>query len=191
VKTREDLLPFALAKDRTAATVIEKEVLARHRRALVIYGDSHLLGRGIAWPPSLINLVEHGTIPSPVLNVAASRGSLLTVVPESRNWKTPVMVSLRGTAVGNEPLAAFYPPPPTPEWARLKLVDQFDALLYLGADQPATLSEITPQLCADREYMAMRLRRIAIDGGPPGSPLHQVAIQMGNTLKQACATAAR
>lgn len=191
VKTREQLLPFALAKDRTTATIIQTQVLARHRRALVIYGDGHLLGRGISRPPALINLVEHGSITTKVLNVAASRGSLLTVVPDARNWTTPVMMSVAGTVLGSQPLAAFYSPPPAPEWAQLTLADQFDALLYLGPAQSSPPSRIPAELCADRAYMAMRLGRIAIDGGPPGSPLHEVARQMANTVRQTCAATMR
>ena len=48
VTTREGLHRWGLAKGVHGAEVVRKEVLAKHRRALMIYGDGHLQGRDTA-----------------------------------------------------------------------------------------------------------------------------------------------
>jgi hypothetical protein len=63
--------------------------------------------------------------------------------------------------------------------------DQFDALLYFSAAAPP-VSRISPALCADKSYMEMRLRRLALVASimPAGG---QAAI---DCLKRVCAARA-
>jgi hypothetical protein len=46
INTREDLIPFLEKRDIHAAEVIHREVLAKGRKALVIYGGAHFLRAG-------------------------------------------------------------------------------------------------------------------------------------------------
>ena len=55
-------------------------------------------------------------------------------------------------------------PVPREEWRTLRMEDQFDAVLYLGPPSGITISRLSPSLCADPEYMTMRLGRIAQQG---------------------------
>jgi hypothetical protein len=46
----------------------------------------------------------------------------------------------------------------------MRMEEQFDAILYLGPPSAITISPLSPALCADAEYMKMRLARIAMAG---------------------------
>ena len=60
-------------------------------------------------------------------------------------------------------------PVPREQWRSLRMEDQFDAVLYLGATSGSFVlggSPLTPAHCADRAYLAEWLRRLEIGGGP-------------------------
>ena len=57
--------------------------------------------------------------------------------------------------------------------------EQFDAWLYLGDPSTITMSRLSGELCADEDYIAMRLGRIALMPGSEG--------QIGR-IKQYCAS---
>jgi hypothetical protein len=185
VKSRDDIRRFGLQKDRNAATVMQTQVLARHRHGLAIFGDSHFMGRGIPSPPSLINLVEQAG--ARVFVIGSSQGSLLKVQPSAAEWPAPSVISVANTTVGDQPLAAFYPLPPAPGWADLKLADEVNALLYFGPARNNERSLISAEQCADRSYMRMRLGRLTLEGGPLGAPLHDWANGIVDTVKRRCA----
>ena len=48
VRTREDVHRWGVQKGTHMASVVMKEVLAKHRRALIVWGDGGLQGRGVA-----------------------------------------------------------------------------------------------------------------------------------------------
>src|SRR4030095_1624057 len=50
VKSLEDIRKFE-QRDRYPAEIIQREVLAKQRRALIIYGDTHLIRRNPNTPP--------------------------------------------------------------------------------------------------------------------------------------------
>ena len=57
-------------------------------------------------------------------------------------------------------------PVPRDQWRSLRMEDQVDAVLYLGSPSEITYSRLPPALCADAEYVAMRLRRLTMSGLP-------------------------
>jgi len=67
--------------------------------------------------------------------------------------------------------------------------DQFDAVLYVGPPSSITVrrGEIAPSLCADAEYMHMRLGRMGLVD-PPGRVLSPGVVSPADRLKQYCAT---
>jgi hypothetical protein len=96
-------------------------------------------------------------------------------------WPKPSLALLHGTLIGETSFADFFPNSGvTGESVRLQ--DQVDAALYLGPPAMMTTSMLPAALCADEQYVAMRVARMALDPGPPGSrtPLER--------LKQNCAT---
>lgn len=194
VKNRKDVNRFLEDRDGFPAELIRREVLAKNRRALVIYGFGHLLR---TYPPpsnptdapssSIVHLVEHASATKvfsiyPILRLS---GDVTTIQSDIASWPTPSLAILGGTVLG-APSIKFYVPifPPTfragdPMFESLRMEEQFDAVLYLGAPSRMTLSSLSPSLCADPEYMKMRLGRLALIGSSEGED-----------LKKLCATVA-
>lgn len=89
------------------------------------------------------------------------------------------LTTVRGTALGAVDFSEFespdqryhirgeedFVPIPQAEWARRRLEDIVDAILYTGPDH--TSSGIWPQLCADPGYVKMRIDRITLMGLAP------------------------
>jgi hypothetical protein len=84
-------------------------------------------------------------------------------------WPVPSLARLRGTVIGAKPSVFFFPMPGmAPDSPRFE--DQSDAVLYLGPPATMTTSMLPAALCADQEYVSMRVARMQLDPGPPGSP---------------------
>jgi hypothetical protein len=160
VKTREDVHRWGLAKGRYGTDLVLKEVLAKHRRALMIFGDSHFQGRGTP-EPGFIQTID-GSANHPRVFAITSWFSDSTKIQDGVGaWPVPSLAMLRGTVTGAKPFALFYQPPPVPGWSQLRLEDEFDAMLYLGPAGSMTMSHLPASLCADKDYMKMRLERLA------------------------------
>jgi hypothetical protein len=167
VKTRAEVHRWGIAKDQHGADVLRKEVLARHRRALMIYGDGRLQGRGARADPLhdrlMINIIDRSTAPRRVFTITSWFADATKIQDGVGAWPVPSLALLRGTVTGTKPLALFYPLPPAPGWSQLRLQDQFDAMLYLGPAGAMTMSHLPDSLCADQDYVKMRLARMALD----------------------------
>ena len=165
VHSREDVRKFA-NRDRWAADAIEREVLLKHRRALVIYGGTHLLRRG----GSLVALLENEGADRVYTIWTHVSGVLATLQPDAPSWRAPSFVVLRGTVLGAAPFGFFFPTPTGRSDAPIE--DSFDGLLYVGDPTTLTTSHVTPELCADQAYIRMRLQRTSTIGFnfPPDAP---------------------
>jgi hypothetical protein len=161
VKRRADLVKWGMAKDRYAANVIKTEVLAKKRRVLIVYGDGHLQGRGFP-EGSLTNVLERSPSETRVFTISSAFTDLARMQPDVAAWRAPSIATIRGTVIGAQPYARFYPLPPKKGWSAVRMEDQFDAVLYLGTTQP-TNSRFPDALCADAAYMKMRLARMTFD----------------------------
>jgi hypothetical protein len=178
VTTQAELRNWSLGKDVYAGDLVRREVLLKHRRVLVIYGDGHLQGRGFP-EKSLINIIERSPERPKVFAIGSSFAALARAEPGVNAWPAPSLASVRGTTVGARPYGLFYPVPPAPGWSAVHLEDQFDAMLYLGP-QAAMTPPLPRELCADPAYMKMRLGRIALDD-------ERVAKSNAEILKAYCA----
>jgi len=162
VKTQADVHRWGLQKGPHGADVVLKEVLAKGRRALMIYGDSHFLGRGNN-EDVMINRIERSPNGARAFIITSSSHQVLTQIqPDIASWKTPSITMLKGTLIGARPFSVFYQPPPVPGWSQLRMEDEFDALLYLGPPSSMTTSPFPAALCRDEKYMKMRLSRLAL-----------------------------
>jgi hypothetical protein len=167
VRTTGDLVRWITLRRTHAADVIDREVLSRKRRALVIYGDGHFLRTSVGGPPrpTLLNLIERqGTR---AFNVWTNT----TVELERRqrniaSWPVPSLTLVRGTKLGTLDFKYFSG---MENAAPTTMEQQFDAVLYLGPVSSITMSEVSPAQCADAGYTKMRLARLALGpGGPAG-----------------------
>jgi hypothetical protein len=165
VRTLDDLNKWG-HRDSYAADVVRREVIAKQRRALLVYGDDHFAkrsrasGAGDEWPANLVGQLEQSGTRVFVIHTE-TRMDLAALQPDVRSWSNPSLALLEGTTLGG----AEYEP--TPRLRSRRIEELFDAVLYLGSPSEISFSRIDPRLCADAAYMQMRLARLALLPGPP------------------------
>ena len=165
IHTRDELRAATKAHGNYKEQVIRREVLAKNRRALLIFGDGHFMGRGEGLGLSGVFEGEGVHVWTITSGGGMNRFEVPIAQPDMPNWPIPSVASLRGTTLGMKEYSFFYEIPPVrPEfWGAMKLEGQYDALLWLGPTR--TFAEIPAGLCADERYMTMRLSRLAIGNG--------------------------
>ena len=167
VRTRDEMMRWLLQRDTHAVEVIQREVLAKGRHALVIYGGLHFLRNPSQRDADgiVVRLARAGTkVFSIWTNTYADLDALQADV---RSWPKPSLAILRGTPLGAEAFAR-YAPGERVDWRSRPAEEQFDALLYVGPPSTITLSRMSRALCADAAYMKMRLQRISLMDGLMG-----------------------
>jgi hypothetical protein len=201
ITTQAQLEPFLNQRDQYAAEVIEKHILERGKKALVIYGALHFyaLPNRPEYPPNagLRGLIE-GRRPNAFYVVqpyfgyfqaeCSARfeaetgwpaGSLIAPV---RGTSLQPLLLRDGCTVAPPPRPAPGSAPMTPE-ALARLQAGFlrpmsgadaDALLYLAPAASLTLATDDPDLTSDPAYAAEITRRMLIMGGPPDFLSHLV-----------------
>jgi hypothetical protein len=190
IKSVAELMPWAEARDSHAADLIGREVLAKNRRALVIYGDGHLVRKSLRSNyerDDLGPLVDRlGDNPAArIFNIySAISTDLATIQPDIATWTAPKLVLLKGTTLGVTDFEVFASAGsgsrpnrwaqrggkradiPKDQWRARRMDDQFDALLYLGRPSSMTRSQLAPTTCADTAYINTRLARMTMVGVP-------------------------
>jgi hypothetical protein len=171
-------------RDSHYAGVVQREVLNKKRRALLVAGSAHLL-RGLKVRqdtdrPNAASILTAGSgdelfVIDPLVLPPDPPRDLLTrrVVVNVANWPRPGLALLKGTWLGattesvrpwinsSAHLAA------KPEGARYQ--SQADAVLYLGPGELLTASQADPSLYGSGEYAEelRRLSKVASDAGRP------------------------
>ena len=187
IKNADEALQWLESRDTHPAKLIQREVLSQKRRALVIYGDMHFQRKNIDLNyadhdgpegKTIVNLLETTT---KVFTVwTNTHANLATLQPNVVAWPKPSLVRIRGTTLGAADFTFYYPmqsdrltvrdgkavPVRRDQWRSMRMEDQVDAVLYLGSPPEITYSKLSPALCADTAYVAMRLRRLAMAGLP-------------------------
>jgi hypothetical protein len=145
---RDDAPSGALDRDRHAAEVIRHEILAKQRRALLIFGDMHVTRR----PASIVGRLESDAGVRVFTIRNATRGSyesVLALQPDAPAWPVPSLAIAAGTVLTQGEFGSV------------------DAVLYLGPTSAMTTSRLSRSLCEDASYIAMRRERMALSGVPP------------------------
>jgi hypothetical protein len=191
IKTFEDKLK-AVRTDTVPAGIIEREVISKRRRALVIYGDMHSVRRNTYWMmedkaaaekryakpvETIVALLERSGVK--VFSIRTSTNILADLQPDIATWTPPKLALLAGTPLGQASFLFYYPDDiyirrPDNTWEQVKadpqrsprMQDQLDAVLYIGPESSITYSKLSKKLCADQEYMQMRIGRMKIQAGP-------------------------
>jgi hypothetical protein len=116
--------------------------------------------------------------------------------PRIAELPTPSLTLIRGTTLGAVDFTEFYrfqmqrmrvqrdgsfAPIDRADWTNRTMEQQFDAILYVGPPSSITYSHLSPDLCADSDYMKMRTERFALAGFTAGI----------DQLKRFCASAGR
>ena len=169
-----------LRRDSHPAELIQREVLARGRRALVVYGDGHVQARSERPGRSLVGILE--TAGTKVFTVTSTFADLAKFQSEVAAWPRPWLASLKGTFLGRVPYETFFGPPPPVEFfkAHPNIEDHYDAVLVLGTAESLRLAPIEYPHCAEPDYVKMRVARMTLSGMPA---------TVGERLAKECAAA--
>jgi len=184
INNRADFLKLrkTIDRDLSAVDIIKSEVLDKGRKALIIFGEMHFIRKHLNEPVkngarlidiplepvnSIVTMLEQEEIN--VFSVWTNISSDLNKIQKSiNNWRKPSLSLLKNTALGSERFSFYYPyaygegkysPDNAP-----KMQEMFDSILYLGEKETITLSNFPTELCKDKDYMDMRLRRLSLMG---------------------------
>jgi hypothetical protein len=181
VTTADTYRAWLMKRDSHPADVIQREVLAKGRKALVIYGDGHFQARSERPGRSMAALLEAaGTRLFIVTSAFADLGKL----QPAADWRAPSLALIAGTPIGAAPYEQFFGPMPPVDFFRANplIENHYDALLYLGPPSAMTLSAYSYPRCAEPDYVKMRVARMALSGMPAN---------VGDRLAAECAAAGR
>jgi hypothetical protein len=171
-------------RDNYPADLIQREVLAKGRRALVVYGQMHFQRRDLLTNFESADLLVSRLESTGVTRVfsiwAGINADLEKLQSDVITWRNPSLTIVNGTVLGAADFTAYYPfdtprlairdgtpaPAPRDQWRSLRMEEQVDAVLYLGPRSSMTAARMSPALCADADYMEMRVRRMALAGLP-------------------------
>lgn len=208
VRTRGDHDRWLALRDSHPAALIQLEVLAKRRKALLAYGTMHYQRRQImsnydmsSWQmQTLVSLIEAAT-PARVFTIVEHDVARLGVSVD--RWPIPGLALLRGTSIGALDFARFAPPmasrrfsvrgrtdlefTPIPEdqFRVVPAEQQVDAVLYLGPPSAQTTRashEVPVDRCRDAAWVDTMLKRIELAGLPSFE---------GERLKSYCAASAQ
>jgi hypothetical protein len=169
-------------RDQFPADLIQRAVLSKQRRALVVYGEGHFM-RKPPWGSNLVTRLGASMQPRIFTIWTHTRGGdLRTLQADVAAWRVPSLALTKDTSLGAASFAFFIPGPDDP-----RMEDEFDAVLYVGPPSTVTLARLAPSLCADAEYMKMRLGRMAV-AEPPGAAYPPGVLSPADGLKQYCAS---
>jgi hypothetical protein len=165
-------------RDSHPTDAVKREVLAKHRHALMIYGDMHFLRKNIEFnyidvpqAHTIVNMLEEDQGTKVFTIWTNTAGDLQTLQGDISSWQKPTLTMIRGTVLGAADFTFYYRfdtqrvavrentfvPIPRDQWQTLRMEDQFDAVLYLGRPSEITYRPFPSALCADPTYMKMRL----------------------------------
>jgi hypothetical protein len=169
VKSAEDIRKLG-SRNSTIASVIEKEVLAKHRKALMLFGIFHLfhISSGSAVAAYEKNY-PHTTFV--IVDLDSFNGKL----PVS--WTSPSLIPAKGSRLGALDLRHFYPPPISMD-AECQVHNEFskelqrpmddlvDAFLYLNPEGLALKEQVPADVVLDSEYWTELKRRETLQRFP-------------------------
>jgi hypothetical protein len=185
-----DLVPTGDLRETYYAAVVEQEVLAKHRQALLVCGGNHLR-RGIRTtpgglvPPNDPDQPSAGTLLDdrhpgalfvvlPFATYNAAVHSLPPGVPERvaetlAAWPVPSLAALANTWLGPQTMPDRALDPGS------TFHDQADAILWLGSDSAQTCARADPALYQTGSYATKLRRRSQILTQITGEPVDLVA----------------
>jgi hypothetical protein len=169
IRTVDEYRPWLMQRDSHPAELIQREVLAKGRRALVVYGDGHFQARTERPGRSLVGILETGG--TKVFAVTSTFADLSAFQKDVAGWPTPWIASLKGTLLGAAQYETFFGPPPPVDFfkANPNIEDHFDAVLVLGTPSSMRLSPLAYPRCAEPDYVRMRVTRMTLSGMPPSA----------------------
>jgi hypothetical protein len=179
IKSMDDIIRL-VHRDASAASVMEKEVLSKHRKALMLYGTFHLLHMNEV-RASAVSMYEKDY---PNLTfVISDLGMFDTDLPTLSSgrlatWPIPSLARAKGTWLGALDLGHFLPPPilidekdcqvhtEFPKMLQKPMEDLVDAFLYLGPQDLRLREKLPADIALDTSYRTEFQRGGAMLGFP-------------------------
>ena len=180
VKTSEEARRF-LDRGPSIVSVMEKEVLSRHHKALMLFGTFHLMHGTDSDVSTYEKDYPHLTFVISDLGIYDTNRQVASISPFAL-WPYPSLALTKGTWLGALSLSDIFPPPINVDVdsetckvqiafppGQQKPIEAFvDAFLYLGP-QDFRLNEPMPaDIALDADYMTELRRRESLIGFPPG-----------------------
>jgi hypothetical protein len=162
-------------RNQSIAKVMEREVLSKHRRALMLFGIFHLMHESAT---NAVGVYEKN-YPNSTFVIGGLEGlenldsPFLSSSPFS-NWLSPSLALPKGTWLGTLPLSHFFGPGiktdkscvATYFYPEGKPIEKLvDALLYLGPPSLALREQTPAEIASDPDLTAELNRRATLIGG--------------------------
>jgi len=164
IKTADDLRKamLSLRRDTSISSVLEKEVLLKHRKALLLAGTIHLF-HGQGRMNSIFVISELGTFDTNLADLSQSAFA---------GWPIPAVARIKDTPMGKLGLGKFQPPPMTVDQdcnphtdftgpLQRPVEELFDAVLYLGPQDLRLWEKLPADIVLDSDYRKELSRRAA------------------------------
>jgi len=178
IKTSQDFRTaiVQLSRDASISSVIEKEVLSRHRKALMLFGTFHVVHVHGTPAGFFQNDYPNSTFVIADLGMFGTKLSSLSQNPFA-GWPDPSVALAKGTWLGALDLTHFYPPPDFvdqdcnyhrafPKLLQGPMENLVDAFLYLGPQDLRLSEKIPADIVLAADYMKEWQRRQALPGSP-------------------------
>jgi hypothetical protein len=167
-------------RDEGIASVMEKEVLSKHRKALMLFGTFHLFhsvgGSAVSiyekdYPNLTFVISEFGVFDTDLPTLSSSRFA---------TWPIPSLALAKGTWLGVLDLDHFIPPGTRidqdcnvhhdfPKALQKSMEELVDAFLYLGPQDLRLREKIPADIALDASYRVEFQRGAAMYGFPDGT----------------------
>jgi hypothetical protein len=176
IKSPDDIIRL-VHRDASIASVMEKQVLSKHRKALMLFGTFHLM-HGVGG--SAVSIYEkHYPNLTFIISDLGIFDTDLPSLSESKfiSWPIPAIASAKGTWLGALDLSRFLPPPTRidqdcnvhhefPKVLQKPMEDLVDAFLYLGPQDLRLREKIPADIALDLTYRTELQRGGAMLGFP-------------------------
>jgi hypothetical protein len=165
IRSADQLNAFYPQRGKNAATIVQQEVLAKSRRALLVFGEGHLLSSGPLGANTLVEILKRD--PKARIFTISNGYPDLSQFQVGAAWAVPSLIFVKGNPVGAAPSAAGSP-----------LDRDFDAVLHLGGPSALLMTRVQKSVCDDPAYLKMRFARYALTATPtdpdPGAQLKKL-----------------
>lgn len=170
-------------RDGSIASVMKKEVLSKHRKALMLFGTFHLM-HGPADDAVASYEKDYPNVTFVITDLTFFRADLKGLPRNPFHaWPVPSLVLAKGTWLGALDVSHFFPPPIwfdkdcnvvnefSKEDRQKPMSDLVDAFLYLGPPELALKEQMPADIALDAAYMKELRRRGLLIGEPEATTM--------------------
>jgi hypothetical protein len=158
--------------------LLEKEVLSKHRKALMLFGTFHLM-HGVGGNAVSIYEKDYPNVTFVISDLGYFDTDLPTLSSSAlASWAFPSLARTKGTWLGALSLAHFLPPPTMvdkddctvhndfPKNLQKPMEELVDGFLYLGPQDLRLWEQMPADIALDVDYMMELQRRNSLVGFP-------------------------